>query len=160
MTLIAAPPPGPIAGQPGHFAHHDWIEASLKLLALPPPQTMISATSYTLSTVWSGNPNMIMAFTNPDPSKLLQVLIMAAAQMSPTVTVEIGTKGSGATTFSEGNRAERGYVGPTANTAQPRGEHLRTLNPGVTNIQAGGLTNSATQPALYWYLRVLPVGWV
>jgi hypothetical protein len=47
MTNIPAEVPGPAAGQPGHFAHHDWLTAAVKALdaaLMPTAAGVVNAT--------------------------------------------------------------------------------------------------------------------
>ena len=162
MTLIAAPPPGPVAGQPGHFAHTAWVEASLKLLALPLPVVAIFASGVAISTA-SAPIGADAVITNPDPTKLLVCEVWGQSQMtvSAGLTAALNSTSTGATVLAAGQRAEEGRCAVGGGTVTLAFQRQVVLNPGVTTVRlmGGVVSGSGSQSFSFSKITVVPVGW-
>lgn len=163
MTLIAAPPPGPVAGQPGHFAHTNWVEASLKLLSLPLPVTTYLATGVPISAAAATALGCDAVVVNPDPTKLLICQVFGQSQMSvgSGLTAAINSLTTGATVIAAGTRGEEGRSQGGVGTMTLNFQRQIVLNPGTTTVRLTGavVAGSGSQTFSFNKITVLPVGW-
>jgi hypothetical protein len=163
MTLLPAAPPGPIAGQPGHFAHHNWLEANQALLSMPLPGFAIAApttqTFVTLSyVIFAG---VSVPIVNPHPSKLLRCFCHWQFQSTVTQTIMATINSTGATVIGEGGRDSEIREGPSGSTITGHATRIVDLNTGTTTISMGGkLLAAGSQPMSFGKLVVIPVGYV
>jgi len=132
-----------------------WLTPSASAVALPVTQDAKYSVATTLGTGWTAAPFSITV-NNPHPTRIMRAVIDITAQGTIASNTEIGTRGSGATTFSEGVRNDRGYSGAVTNTTQLRGRHVRSFNPGNTVVTPGGFCATGTQNVNYWQLIVQP----
>jgi hypothetical protein len=162
MTLVPAAPPGPIAGAPGHFAHHDWLEDAIDLLALPLPVSTYFATGVAVPTapVPLGCDATIV---NPSATKLLICSVQGQSQMTVTagLTIALNSTTDGATVIALGNRGEEGRSAIGGGTTTLAFQRQIVLNPGSTRVRlCGGIVSgSGSQSFSFSKITVIPLGW-
>lgn len=157
-------PPGPNPGQPGHFAHHNWLEASVKSLAVPAPQSVYSAggVSSPAGGAWTYG-GVTVTIVNPDATKQLLVVCFFTGQASvgAGVTLIQSIDSTGSTAIGLGVRGEQNYWGQTTSTMTAQQSRLVTLNPGTTNLRLGSqCTAGGPQNLSYWKLIAIPLQYV
>lgn len=179
MAIIPVEVPGPISGQPGHFAHHDWLTASVKALdailvshdeqyPLPAAVETINASAVTVNAGATDPLNCVAAITNPHPTKKMRVMVHGASQMSvaSTITAVVITcqvwKGSPMAMYiGNGSRPQNGYSGKQADTVQPRLTRLVDLDPGANEVRLyAAPTGTGSQNHSYNIIQVTPLGYV
>lgn len=155
-------PPGPNPGQPGHFAHHTWLETSVKSLSLPAPQSIYQGTQATISsTAWTAI-NCDATIVNPDATRTLTVFCQWQTQGAFAATIIVTVTTDGATVLGVGTRGEEARIGTQAQNMLAQATRLVSLNPGTSRIRMGGQLAAAGASVLLNYnkLIVIPVGWV
>ena len=157
-------PPGPNPGQPGHFAHHNWLEASVKSLAVPAPQSIYSATGVSIpaGSVWTyGGAQAVIV--NPSTTQTLLVMcgFTGQATIGAGVVLQQSVQTTGATVLDSGFRGEIAYNSTSTSTVTWYQQRLITINPGTTNVRLGALCSAGgPQNISYWKLVVTPLQYV
>jgi hypothetical protein len=156
-------PPGPNPGQPGHFAHHNWLEASVKSLALPAQVTTYTSTGIAITTA-PAPVNCDATILNPDPTRTLTCLVWGQSQMtvSAGITAGLNSTVDGATTLALGTRGEEGRCAVGGGTMTLAFVRQISLNPGTSRVRlCGGIVSgSGSQSFSFNKITVLPVGYV
>lgn len=155
-------PPGPNPGQPGHFAHHNWLEASVKSLALPAPTFTYQSTAYTVASVTWAAASCDVNITNPDPTRTLTVFCHWQTQGTFAAGVIVTIQVDGATTLGVGTRGEEARQGAATKPEMLHATRLISLNPGTSRIRLGGALTAAGASVQLNYMKLLciPVGWI
>jgi hypothetical protein len=160
---LTPPPPGPNPGQPGHFADHDWLRASVQSLALPLVVTTYYATSTAISAAVPTAIGCDATIVNPDPARLLVCLIWGQTQMtvSAGLTAALNSLVDGATVIAGGTRGEEGRAAAGAGTVTLAFIRQVSLNPGSSRVRLAGavVSGSGSQSFSFNKITVLPVGW-
>lgn len=155
-------PPGPNPGQPGHFAHHNWLEASVKSLAVPAPTFTYQATAYVVaSTAWAAA-GCDVTIVNPDTTKLLSCYCQWQTQGTFAAAVIVTITTDGATVLGVGTRGEEARQGTATKPEMLHSTRLISLNPGSTRIRLGGqLAAAGTNVQLnFMKLVVIPLAYL
>lgn len=163
LTLTPAPP-GPNPGQPGHFAHHNWLETSVKSLSLPAMVTTYLSSGVAVTSATPVALGCDASIVNPDPTKTLMcvVFIQSQATVSAGLTAAINTIGDGATTIAAGVRGEEARIAAGAGTVTFFATRTVILNPGTSRVRMAGAiaAGSGSQTFSFNKITVQPVGWV
>lgn len=162
MTLVPAAPPGPIAGAPGHFAHHDWLEDAIELLALPLPVSAIFASGVAITNA-STPIGADATIVNPSATKLLICQVHGQSQMTvgAGLTAALNSSADGATIIAAGQRAEEGRCAVGGGTMTIQFMRQIVLNPGSTRVRllGGIVAGSGSQSFSFSKILVTPLGW-
>lgn len=179
MSIPMPPAAGPDPGQPGHFAHHDWLEQSVLALdqgaGLPGPQSGQGNVNTITATVWTALPTTPLSVDLDLPAPAWVLLNYGAWMAINTVgtsgDVRLAIDVSGATVIpagptsapNEGEDVGWGDLpympGTEQRSSQKTGTRFIHANPGITTFRTMGMRsgNGGVYQINYPTLRVIPL---